>query len=40
MERFRGQFEIAHNFAKYETLKPKQRQFWMQIYAVTYEESL
>lgn len=33
LESLESQFEIADNFAKDETLKPKQRQFWMRISA-------
>ena len=38
MERFRGRFEVAGVFVEDETVVSKQRQFWVRIYAVNYEE--
>jgi len=38
MERFRGRFEVAGVFVEDETVMSKQRQFWVRIYAVNYEE--
>jgi len=38
LERFRSQFEVARVFAEDETVMSKQGQFWVRMYAVSYEE--